>query len=113
MIAAFRDFDPISPAQEQVHRVERVIPKLTAAIETREASFLQGWGPPNDIIGAGSYGTDHLRRLPYMYLQDNRLTSPVEKVVYYVLASVHAALGTTGFSLVSAWGEFNPATGFR
>jgi hypothetical protein len=112
MIAAFRNCDPINPAQEKIHRVERVIPKLIAAIETREASLLQGWGPPEDMLGAGNYGPG-LHRLPYMYVQENRLTTPLEKVVYYVLASVYMALGTTGFSLVSAWGEFNPATGFR
>jgi hypothetical protein len=112
MVAAFRDFNPLNPAQAQIHKVERVIPKLIAAIETDEASLLQGWGPPDDMLGHGTYGPG-LRRLPYMYVQENRLTTPLEKVVYYVLASVYMALGTIGFSLVSAWGEFNPATGFR
>jgi hypothetical protein len=112
MIVAFRDFDPVKPGQTQIHRVERVIPKLIAAIETGEASLLQGWGPPEDMLGLTTYGPG-LRRLPYMYVQENRLTTPLEKVVYYVLASVYMALGTPGFSLVSAWGEFDPATGLR
>ena len=112
MIVAIRDFDPVRPAQEKIHRVERVIPKLIAAIETRESRVLQGWGPPEDMLGRNIYGPG-LRRLPYMYAQANTLTSSLEIMVYYVLASVCMALGTPGLSLISAWGEFNPATGFR
>lgn len=112
MIAAFKEFDPIRPEPVQIHKVERVIPKLIAAIESSEVSLLQGWGPPEDLFGNKLYGPG-LRRLPYLYAQENKLTTPLEKVVYYVLASVYAALGTAGWSLVSAWGEFNPTTGFR
>ena len=112
MITAFRDFDPIHPAQAQVYRVERLIPKLIAAIETGDASLFQGWGPPEDVLGVQTYGPG-LRRLPYMYVQENKLTTPLEKVVYYLLTSTYATLGTSGWSLVAAWGEFNPATGVR
>ncbi len=113
MIDAFQNFDPIYPAQKQMHQVKRVIPKLIAAIETDDASMIQGWGPPNDLRGETTYGPAGLRRLPYMYVQENKLTTPLEKVVYQVLGSVYLALGTPGFSLLSAWGDFNPATGSR
>ena len=112
MIAAFQNFDPFYPAQTQIHQVERVIPKLIAAIETDDASMIQGWGPPNDRHGETTYGPG-LRRLPYMYAQKNELTTPLEKVVYQVLKSVYLTLGTPGLSIVSAWGEFNPTTGSR
>jgi hypothetical protein len=112
MIAAFGDFNPFDPAPKHRHMVERIIPKVVAAIESSEVSLLQGWGPPDDLFGAERHGPG-LRRLPYMYLQDNKLTTPLEKVVYYILASTYAVLKTTGSSLVSAWGEFNPTTGFR
>ena len=113
MIGAFQNWDPSNPAQEQIHKVERVIPKLIAAIETDDVSMIQGWGPPNDLRGETTYGPAALRRLPYMYVQKNKLTTPLEKVVYHVLESVYLALGTPGLSIVSAWGEFNPSTGSR
>lgn len=115
MITALQDFDPIHPTQAQVYQVERVIPKLIAAIETIDASLFQGWGPPDDpggIAGVQTYGPG-LRRLPYMYVQENKLTTSLEKVVYYLLTSTYATLGTSGWSLVAAWGEFNPSTGVR
>jgi hypothetical protein len=112
MLTAFRDFDPNHPAQAQVYQVERIIPKLIAAIETPDASLFQGWGPPDVIWGPQTYGPG-LRRLPYMYVQENKLTTPLEKVVYYLLTSTYETLGTYGWSLVAAWGEFNPATGVR
>ena len=113
MIDAFQNFDPINSAQKQMHQVKRVIPKLIAAIETDDVSMIQGWGPPNDLRGETTYGPAALRRLPYMYVQKNKLTTPLEKVVYHVLESVYLALGTPGLSIVSAWGEFNPSTGSR
>ena len=112
MLAAFQDFDPIHPSLTRIYQVERILPTLVAAIETTNTSFLQGWGPPEDAIGPHTYGPG-LRRLPYMYPQKNELTSPLEKLVYYVLTSAYATLGTLGWSLVAAWGEFQPATGMR
>lgn len=112
MITAFQNFNPICPVQEQIYRVERVIPKLIAAIENDDSSVIRGWGPPEDRLGSNTYGPG-LRRLPYMYVQKNDLTTPLEKIVYYVLESVYLALGTPGSSIVSAWGEFNPITGSR
>ena len=113
MITAFRNFDSINPAQEQIYRVERIIPKLIAAIEPYNVSMVQGWGPPEDMRGDNTYGPEELRRLPYMYVQRNSLTTPLEKVVYFVLESVYLALGTSGLSIISAWGDFNPTTGSR
>ena len=112
MITAFQNWDPFNPAQEQIHQVERIIPKLIAAIESDNGSMIRGWGPPEDKSGSGIYGPG-LRRLPYMYVQKNELTTPLEKVVYHVLESVYLALGTPGFSIVSAWGEFNPSRRVR
>ncbi len=112
MIDAFQNWNPPHPAQEQIQKVERVIPKLIAVIDSDNASMIQGWGPPEDVLGTNTYGPG-LRRLPYMYVQKNKLTTPLEKVVYHVLESVYLALGTLGSSIVSAWGEFNPSTESR
>lgn len=112
MIQALRSFDPIRPSRAHVDQVERVLPKFVAAIETKEVSLIQGWGPPEDQTGRGVYGPG-LRRLPYMYAQGSMLTSPLEKVVYQVLQATYATIGTSGWSLVAAWGEFNPVSGVR
>jgi hypothetical protein len=48
-----------------------------------------------------------------MYAQEAKLTTPLEKLVYHILGATYAALGTIGWSLVSAWGEINPVVGFR
>lgn len=113
MIAVFQDFEPIQPSRARTYQVERVLPTLVAVIDDKaNTSFLQGWGPPGDVIGTQTYGPG-LRRLPYMYPQENKLTSPLEKLVYCVLTSVYLTLGTLGWSLVAAWGEFQPATGVR
>jgi hypothetical protein len=112
MIAVLGNFDPVNPCRQHVDAVESMLPKLIASIETNPFSLVQGWGPPEDQAGRSSYGPG-LRRLPYMYAQDSQLTTPLEKVVYHVLRSTYATLGTAGWSLVSAWGEFNPITGTR
>ena len=88
------------------------------------SSRLQGWGPPDDINGAlqraigspGSlpkYGPSNLCRLPYLYRQRGQLTTPFEKLIFYVLGSAYRFLGTQGGSVVSAWGDFNPVHGMR
>ena len=112
MIAAFQNWDPFNPAQEQIQKVERIIPKLIAVIEGDDVSMILDWGPPEDTHGTNTYGPG-LRRLPYMYVQENKLTTPLEKVVYHVLVSVYLTLGTPGLSIISAWGEYNPSTGVR
>ena len=105
-------FDPVHPVSDHVVAVDRVFPSLVAAIESKEISFYRGWGPPDDRTGSKTYG-EGLRRLPYMYSQKSELTTALEKVVYHILRATYAALGTHGWSLVSAWGDINPALGFR
>ena len=111
MLEAFTQFNPINPAREHTDRVERVLPSLMVGLEGN-ISIAHGWGPPEHQVGSHVYGPG-LRRLPYMYPQQNELTTSLEKLVFHVLQAVYAALGTPGWSLVSAWGEFNPATGIR
>lgn len=111
MIEAFSKFDPLNPAREHTDRVERVLPSLIVGLEGN-ASLGHGWGPPQDAGGHHVYGPG-LRRLPYMYPQHNDLTTSVEKLAFHLLQSVYLSLGTPGWSLVSAWGEFNPVTGIR
>src|SRR5690606_9318550 len=108
----FAAFDPVSPSEECIADARRQLPMLVAAIEANEMSLAQGWGPPEGRLGTQTYGSG-LRRLPFMYAQDSKLTSSLEKLIYQILRSVYLALGTTGWSLVAAWGEMNPRYGFR
>lgn len=106
------DVDPFGPSQEHIEEVGRLLPAMIASIDTNEVSFIRGWGPASDNAAPRTYGPG-LRRLPYMYAQEGKLTTPLEKLVYHVVESTYLTLGTVGWSLVSAWGEINPATGFR
>jgi len=44
--------------------IERIFPKLITAIETDDCSYIQGWGPPEDLHGEKSYGPG-LKRLVF------------------------------------------------
>jgi hypothetical protein len=112
MVDAFGNFDPVRPAIERIFQVERILPKLIAAIDTNQVSLVQGWGPPEDATGERHYGPG-LRRLPFMYAQRMELTSPLEKIVYRVLSSTYKVLRTSGWSLVAAWGELDPVSRVR
>ncbi|WP_427912643.1 DUF6602 domain-containing protein [Ramlibacter sp. MMS24-I3-19] len=112
LCGALKEFDPLHPSREHVSIVQRVLPGLISVISDNELSLYRGWGPPDDITGEKRFGPG-LRRLPYLYAQRSELTSPLEKLVYHVLTATYAALGTVGWSLVSAWGELDPICGFR
>jgi hypothetical protein len=112
MRRVFSTFDPIQPSEESIADARRQLPMIIAAIESNEMSLVQGWGPPEDRFGKQTHGPG-LRRLPFMYAQDSKLTTSLEKIVYQVLRSVYLTLGTTGWSLVAAWGEMHPRYGFR
>ena len=106
------DVNPVSPSQEHIEEVGWFLHAMISSIETDEVSFIRGWGPPTASMSPQTYGPG-LRRLPYMYAQEAELTTPLEKLAYHVVESTYLALGTVGWSLVSAWGEIIPATGFR
>lgn len=106
------NFDPFKPSQKDIEGIGRFLPAMVTAFESNELSLVRGWGPPEHNVTPRTYGSG-LRRLPYMYAQDAKLTTPLEKLVYRVMEATYLALGTTGWSLVSAWGELNPALGFR
>ncbi len=121
---ALATVEPLHPSQEHTWVVERVFLKLALDVHTEGVSYLQGWGPPDDIEAAiqrgfdpdarfPSYGPFGLRRLPYLYQQRSKLTTPLEKLVFYALGSAYRFLGTPGGSVVSAWGDFNPVHGVR
>jgi Domain of unknown function (DUF6602) len=112
MAKILSDIDPFHPSQEHTEEAGRFLPMMIASIETNEMSFIRGWGPASDNTAHRTYGPG-LRRLPFIYAQEAKLTTPLEKLVYHVLEATYLAIGTIGWSLVSAWGEINPVTGFR
>lgn len=105
-------FDPVRPTEAHLNLATRILPSLVAVIAESEVSFIRGWGPPSDRLATETFGPS-LRRLPYLYAQRCKLTSPLEKLVYHVLSATYTALGTVGWSLVSAWGEIDPMLGYR
>jgi hypothetical protein len=104
--------DPLKLDYENWEEVRRVYPRLITTIEEGPANYTQGWGPPEDTYGQGVYGPN-LRRLPFMYRHDTKITTAFEKLIFRLLEVVFYALESTGLSLLSAWGDLNPATGFR
>lgn len=54
-----------------------------------------------------------MRRVPWLYRHESRLTTAFEKFVYFMLASVFHWLASPALSLLSACGDLNPATGDR
>ncbi len=106
---ALGDIDPLR--LDPVHRypVERVYAKLVTALDGKMSVF-QGWGPPDESCFTLPPG---LKRAPFAYRQEAELTSPFEKMMYYVVAAVDRALGVKGWSLRAAWADLNPVTGSR
>lgn len=107
VVRALRGIDPVSPSEEHAWAMERTFPKMTICIGDEARSFLQGWGPPDDVasllssdVGGArwprTYGPCGLTRVPYLYEQRGSITSPFEKFVYYVLAAAHRFVGARG-----------------
>jgi hypothetical protein len=112
VVPPLQKVNPTSPFDPYWDEVRRVYPRLITTIEPGLANSVQGWGPPAEILAQSSYGPG-MRRLPYMYRHDTKLTTAFEKLIFQLLSSVYRTLRTSGISLVSAWGDFNPKTGVR
>ncbi|MDD2467254.1 MAG: hypothetical protein PHI97_24975 [Desulfobulbus sp.] len=112
IIPSLQRINPFDVDLEIWDDLRRIYPCLITTIENGGANFFQGWGPPDDIYGQGVYGPG-LRRLPYMYRQSTNITTGLEKFMYYLLESIYRVLESPGLSLLSAWGDLNPATGTR
>lgn len=113
IIPVLQKVNPLNPEKDHVIQIRKVFPVQIAAIESNKISFLLGWGPPDDLFGAGSFGPHKLKRIPYIYPQQNKVTSPFEKFIHHILFHVYWALGTPGWSIISAWGDFNPVRHIR
>jgi hypothetical protein len=48
-----------------------------------------------------------------MYRHETKITTAFEKLIFRLLEVVFDTLESPGLSLLSAWGDLNPATGFR
>lgn len=45
-----------------------------------------------------------------MYPQKNKLTTPLEKLVFYIIQASYIAIESPGWTPVAAWGDFHPIT---
>ena len=93
--------------------ISRVYPQHFICIDSERVSFMTALGPPDDLTGTGSYGPAHLKRIPWIYRQNNTLTSPLEKVVCSLLTAVYQTQGLPHGALLLAWADMNPLLGAR
>lgn len=112
VIPPLQNVNPRAHDDPNWDEVRRIYPRLITTIEPGPANYAQGWGPREDEFGQFSYGPG-LRRLPYIYRHDTKLTTAFEKLMFQLLSAVYQALRTPGISLVSAWSDLNPRVGAR
>ena len=109
VVPALQDVEPDGRWKLSLQKddmMARVFPQLITAIESDESCYLRAWGPPDDLSGGRTFGPN-LRRLPYIYRADAKITTSLEKLVFDVLAAVYRALGTHGYSVLAAWGDLS------
>jgi hypothetical protein len=104
--------DPCSSHDPNWEEARRALPRLIATIEPGEANYVQGWGPPDDLLGQSTFGPG-LRRIPWMYRCENKNTTSLEKLAYLLLRTVHSTLAYPAISTLASWGDLEPTTGMR
>jgi len=113
IVPKLQEIDPLNPSEEIEQTLQTFLPKLILSIESDDSSFFTGWGPPEDECGEQTFGPCALKRVPYLYPQRNKITSPFEKLIYYIISNVYDYLGTEGWSTVAAWADIPPVGGVR
>ncbi len=103
--------DPVNPDQADTWHFERLLPRMFVHLGDPGVSFVRGWGPPG--LTAVEAAAQPLRRRPYVYPQTSSFTSPLEKLAYHILSESMRELGSKGWSIVSAWGDFHPQYHFK
>lgn len=112
LVQSMRAVDPFRGQDPMWDEARRVLPRHIAVIEPGPANYVQGWGPPEDQFASKTYGGG-MRRVPWLYRHESRLPTAFEKFVYFLLTSVFHWLASPALSLLSAWGDLNPAAGAR
>jgi len=112
LVEALKKIDPFKGDDPNYIETRRAYPRLITTIEAGKANYVQGWGPPDDIYARNTYGPG-MKRLPWMYRHDTKITTALEKFVFLLLSSVAIWLETPAISIISAWGDINPLTGIR
>jgi hypothetical protein len=102
--------DPALPS-ELTWPVERHMPRLFVCLGESQLSYFRGYGPPGRTVDEAR--CDAIPRLPFLYPQRSELTSPLEKLGFYVLRNTMSVMGVTGWSVVSAWADADPVTHVR
>jgi len=115
---AMRKCDPFEGQDPNWEEARRAFPRLIATIEPGESNYIQGWGPSYTPIQEDNPATPRifgpgLRRLPWMYRCESKITTSLEKLMFLLLRSVSATLGVAAVSTLASWGDLEPTTGMR
>lgn len=113
IIEALQKINPSKPSTGHIDVINLFIVKLILAIESSNSSFYTGFGPPEYGIGDFKYGPKELKRIPYLYPQENIITKQIEKMIYYILSLVYDYLQVKGWSAAAAWGDIDPIKGYK
>jgi hypothetical protein len=113
ILKALKTIDPMNPSRDIIYTIRTFIPNMIFSLEEKDASFFPGWGPPKYIHGNKKYGPEKVSRLPYLYKQNNIVTTQLDKFVSDLLQVVNKYLGTPGWSTAAAWADIHPVFGFR
>jgi len=114
----FNMMDPLKPADKTIKVMSTYIPNMIFSLDNSDdnsdASFISGFGPPEEnMLQDNNYGPEKLKRIPYLYKQNNNITTQLDKFVAELLQVVYEYLGTPGWSTPAAWADIHPVTGFR
>lgn len=97
-------YDHKAETLKKIFNLSRVFPRQICAIESNFKSFYFGTGPLKN--SENQWG-------PTIYPQEQQITSPFEKFIFYLLQPVYDCSGAKGISVKSAWGDIDPSKGWR
>jgi hypothetical protein len=83
------------------YNINRIFPKCYVSLGKYQKSFVQELGPPLAIIKGQEI-------IPYLFPQNDKLTSPLEKFIFYLLRHIYEYLETKERTMLSMWGDFHP-----
>jgi hypothetical protein len=109
LLHPLQDIDPREFADAPNVEIDRVFPAAVVTLASEEISLSRGYGYPTTLPRV-MHG---FKWLPYVYALRSNVTSPLEKMVYRLLAAVMEHTGKEGGSLLSAWGDYHPVFHWR
>lgn len=112
VIEHLKDIDPTKWDTVAESAMKTIFVSMITSLESKEKSFIRGYGPPDDLLGTGVY-KHGIRRVPFLYHHKDDITGQFEKFIYHVLSSVYEYLGNYAFSVLAGWSDLHPVYGAR